>query len=463
MGDVSNYWTLMRLNAGGQCQIDPDSAAQTFFQQQFPELLNSLNPAEPIDHRAVQRQLWQETVSSNSLAERCLRYFISHQIYQSCIQIAAKFGQIHGFIAPDLYVYVLDDDGRSPLENSSYQTVAMMVLKTFDPAKGSLTAWVSRCVKQHRDLREFLLQQGVYLLTDWAILNDTPCDRLQKILATDRTPLEIQQASDILSRFHAIYREDRLQQAKRGTCQPPTMEQLIRMTEYLRDVQSHQGTSHTLSPESLLEELQAIARQLRQHRIATQNGIAPTQSLDDPDVYLQPNPQNADEDEHLEFLTFYREQLLQCLDQAAITVVSDRLIRLRRKNPPKDQMFLKALALFHCRGESMSLIAPQVGLRRQDQVTRLLNLREFRADIRQHLLSMLKVRITAQVQYYADPRQLIHLDQALENILDKQVTQMIDEARSEAQTTTRGSTPQSLFARRLCQALDQMGGLNHDL
>lgn len=462
MGDVSNYWTLMRLNAGGQCRIDPDSAAQTFFWQQFPELLNSPNPAEPIDHRAVQRQLWQEMVSSNFLAERCLRYFISHQIYQSCIQIAAKFGQIHGFKAPDLYVYVLDDDGRSPFRNSSYQTVAMMVLKTFDPAKGSLTAWVSRCVKQHRELREFLLQQGVYLLTDWAILNDTPCDRLQKILAADRTPLEIQRAHDILSSFHTIYREDRLQQAKRGTCQPPTMEQLIRMTDYLRDVQSRQGTSYTLSPESLLEELQAIARQLRQHRIATQNGIAPTQSLDDPDVYLQPNPQNADEDEHLEFLTFYREQLLQCLDQAAIEVTRDRLMVLNRKSPPKDQMFLTALSLFHCRGESMSRIAAQVGLSRQDAVTRLLKLREFRADVRQHLLSMLKVHITDKAQYYVDPGQLISLDQTLETILEERVTMLIHEAEAEAQTASRAGRPQSLFASRLCQALDQMGGLSHD-
>jgi hypothetical protein len=461
VSDVSNYWMLMRLSPDGQCQTRQDSAAQSFFQQQFPELLDSPNSTEQIDHRAVQQQLWQEATSSNALAECCLRCYISHQIHQSCIQLAAKFGQIHGFTAPDLYPYVLDDDGRcsivrSPLGKASYQTVAMMVFKTFDPTKGSLKVWVSRCVKQHRELREFLLQQGVYLLTDWAILNDTPCERLQKILATERTPLEIQRARNILASFHAIYREDRFQMKGRGTCQPPTIQQLTRMTHYLQNI------SLTLSPESLLERLQAIALKLRQHRIATQIGIAPTQSLDNPDIHLRPNPQNDSENEHLEFLTFYREQLLQCLDQAVTKVVSDRLRVLQRKSPPKDQMFLTTLSLFHCRGESMSRIAVQVGLRGQDAVTRLLRLKEFRADVRQHLLSMLKFRIADKAQYYADPDQLMSLDQTLETILDEQITTLIHEAEAEAQTASRTASPQSLFARRLCHALDQIGGSSHD-
>jgi hypothetical protein len=465
VGDVSNYWMMMRLDAAGRCQIKANQGAQTFFRQQFPKLLNLSNPIEQINHRAIQQQLWQEAVP-NSLAESCLRCYISHQVNKSCTQIAARFGQMHGFTAHQLYPFVLDDDGRSHNASSSYQTVAMMVLRTFDPAKGPLETWVSRCVKQHQELREFLLQHGVYLLTDWAILNDTPSKRLQKILTTDRTPLEIQIASNILSSFHAIYRSDRLQRSERGTCQPPTIQQLIRMTHYLQQT-SLQQTSRTrspefLSPESLLEQLQAIAHTLRQHRIATQRGMVSMQSLDDSDIHLQPNSQDSAEDEHLEFLTFYREQLLRCLDQAVINVTRDRLVVMRQKRPPKDQIFLNALCLFHCQGESMSRIAPQVGLNQQYEVTRLLNLKEFRADVRQHLLNMLKVRVIDKAQYYADSRQLILLDCTLETILDEQITTLIHEAEAEAQTTSRSARPQSLFANRLCQALDQMGGLGHD-
>ena len=95
------------------------------------------------------------------------------------------------------------------------------------------------------------------------------------------------------------------------------------------------------------------------------------------------------EDEPTEFLKFYRQQFLKCLDGAIEQVISERVTLLQRRDAQKAQSFLTALQLFH-QGRSMTEIAKLLNLQAQFHVSRLLKLKDFRADVRQQLLVPLR-------------------------------------------------------------------------
>ena len=166
-------------------------------------------------------------------------------------------------------------------------------------------------------------------------------------------------------------------------------------------------------------------------------------------------------DEQTEFIKFYRQQLRICLDKALVQVINERVTRINRTDPEKAQKFLTALQLFHCQGISMTEIAPIVNLPAQFNVSRLLKLKEFRADVRQRLLVLLSARIVEQAKAYNNPEQ----DKQIEAALDEQINVVIQEGRKEASTPTlaRINNTKSLFAKRLCCLLDVMRTENDQL
>lgn len=465
---VSKYWQFVKLDSTSKRSIEMVVAAQTYLQKQgFAQKVE-------VSDAAVVRQLWQQMrargeadTDEGYLAEICLRCYISHQIYQVCLDLGTKFGSRNGFTCQDLLQFVLDDEVllatqtkqqtlRAGSNRSSYQSLASTVLKTFDPAKGSLNTWVNRYVKQHPELKRFLLQHGVFLISDWALLNDTNPKQLQRILADmyRLTSVEIQQICEVLVSYHAVYREDRLEQRLMGatlSCQPPTPEQLTRIAD---DLQTR--TSRTLSSEIVLSQLQAIAAKLRRYRIAAQGGSVSSVSFDRPDI--QPIVERSqviqEEEEEIEFIKLYQNQFLECLDRSVSQVINDFISKLQRKRSSVEQSFLTALHLFHCQGQSMTQIAPQIGLKKQFEVTRLLKLNELRADIRQRLLVMLRDRVLDTAKLFADSERLQSLDRQVELILDEQISGMIQEAESEVKNPIRNRPLRSLLARRLCRYLD---------
>jgi hypothetical protein len=441
VGEASKYWQFFKLGAAGAPQMKELIAVKAFFQAQF------LTGAELPPQTTVQRRLMDLIQSEEgSLAEQSLRCYISHQIVQNCRLLGTQFGRLHGFTDHDLLPFVLDDDGKGT--NRSYTSLALQVLKTFDPGKGSLNTWVARYVKQNSDLRRFLSQQGVCLLSDWAILNDTSLARLRRVLTefSHWTFAEVEAACALVKNYHAVYREDRLQQGLRTVCLPPTPEQLERIAQL----------NPTVPAGRVLSQLQTIARQLRQNRVAVQGGLLPSVSIDDPVTSEKINKlPNETNDEQNEFLTVYRQDFQRCLDQALAEVTNDRIAKLQAQRKPKHDLFLKALFLFICRGETMTGIAAKVGLSRQCEVSRLLKLRDLRADVRHHLLLSLRDRLLVKAQEYATSERLQALDKQIDTILDAQITHLLDEAASESQKPIR-SAPQSLFYRRLCTYLDTL-------
>lgn len=468
MVDLSKYWKLVRLSAAGDIITEAVLGAQDFLKQHFPE------PTELSDS-LIQQQLMERyhadqqagNIREQNWAEICLRCFISGQIQQACIRIEVQFGNHHGFTRHDLLVLVLDE---MPLQHSprgqgssnprlTYSdtnngatnrtlvenTFCHRILHTFNPNRGSLTTWTIRMVQSHPELDRFLLERGVYQVSDWAILNSYTPKRLHRILGEiDRLPdWEIQQSYALLESYHTVYRGDRQLQFQSGVsskrCHPPTEEQLQRIAQVL---QSQIGIN--LSPKVILARLLRLADRLRQHSIWARGGPPPSTSFDLVEVQNQVDRAHsqsyAEPDEQIEFLQQYQQQLSQSLVQALDRVLQAWSTKLR----PKNTAFLTALRLFYCCGMAMGEIAPLIGLEAQYQVTRLLKLKAFRADVRHHLLEQLRHSVFHLAQEYAHPDRLQHLDQEIDTLLGAEVEKVVT-----------GCPIQSVFAKRLCQQLEE--------
>lgn len=447
MSFASNYWQLVKLDSAGKRRVEIMMSAKNYLYEQFPDWLEQAEVSDTL----IQHELWQRSRSGEfaerDRAELCLRCFISHHVDQVCRSLSLKFGSRNGFTYSDVLPFVLDDDGRAlKLE---YRSLWKTILQSFNPTKASLSTWTSLQVKQHPELKRFLLEHGVYLVSDWAILNDTTLKQLKQLLQETDQASEIEYGLSLLESYHAVYREDRLKARLAGVkqlCQPPTIEQLNRIAALLK-------TQKTVKAETILKQLSAIATQLRRARIAARGGSLDTLSLDQPEMkQIVDQIQSPETDEASEFLQFYQDQFLSCVDRAIAQVIPTILENLQRKRK-SEAPFLNALHLFHCQGQSMSEIAPQVGLKKQYEVTRLLKLAELRADIRQRSLSELRDQVMEKAKLYADVDRLQQLEQRVELILDEQLSSVIAEAEAEAQSPVRNQPFRSLLARRLCHYL----------
>lgn len=447
---ASNYWRLVRLNATGRRKVEEIESAKAFFQAEFSVLLSQ----GEIDDRTIQNRLLHLLHESDraAIAETCLRCFISHKIEQICLQLEAQFGKKHGFTRCDLFSFVLDEVSPKQLK-TQYKSLATEILETFDCHKGSLNSWIARLVKHHRELNAFLLQHGVYLVSDWAILNDTNIKQLKRIFSEFHhlTPGEIEQFCLLLETYHAVYRRDRLRLRQSGgnagQCSPPASSQIAEMISYF-----HAKSGVQLQPEKVMNQLREMADKLREYRIYIRGGMAKTESLYTVDNWSLKN--NIQEEEEVEFLTAYRTAFRNCLDESLELAIGDRLNRPSRQKNYSGEQFIFGIHLFHCEQLSMSEIAGLIGLEYQYQVSRLLKLKEFRADVRQRMLKCLHNCVLQQATAYTDPDLLPQLEQKIEVALDEQITQLINEAEAESSNPNRRE--QSLFTARLCHHLKKV-------
>lgn len=451
MSRNARYWKLTRLDLTGHRKATELEAAKAFFLEQFGDLDSDRAPAE------IQAHLLEQS-ATQPIADLCLRCFISNQIEQVCIQLEQQFGLNHGFSRQDLFALVLDDDGREtqPRRNPpgpNYISVARHILNTFEPSKGSLTTWTIRLVKHHRELNQFLLECGVCLLSDWAILNDTNLNKLRRVLREfhQTSDYEIDRAVVLLAAYHQVYRADRLAQRQtgvRGACPAPTPEQLQRMQQEL----------NTGTPRGILAQLQALAFQMRQYRVASRSGRLPSISIETgetvtiADRLAAPEPEDETSgNDQMAFLQAFRGEFGNALGKAFEQVISARTQRYKGN---KSQNFITALQLFHCQGRSMTEIAPAVGLQAQFQVSRLLNLKAFREDVRHQMIQQLLTFVKQQAAALIAPDRLQQLDSAIEIALNEQIEDLMQAAAAQAQSPKDYVTG-TIFSRTLCQFLDR--------
>lgn len=454
---ISRYWQLVRLNSAGGCQVQPQPKVEAWFVQTCPDFLEETESADP-DIQAMLFDYYRLKAEAAQLAWLSLRCFVTHQIRYACIELVRQFGSRYGFSQEDLYPLVLDDDGR-PI--GQYRPLSVEILESYNPERARLSTWAVRLVKNHPEMNRYLLERGLYRASPWAILNDTTPAQLQRILGEYHqcSAAAIAAAQRLLERYHQVYRQARWQQRQAkaagrsmGQCEPPTTAQL-------------QAMFPELPHYTVLDRLKGLAEQLRDYRIYARSGLPMTkviahdpQTLDDLER-RHPNYSGsalAEEEVSMQerFLQTYRTELKTGLDQAITQAIQSRLDTLRRRQPDSVEAFVCGLQLFHCQGLSLGAIAAQVGLKNQVQMTRLLNLKQLRADVGLLLLTALRERLQREVASLISPEQLDQISQALEQALAEEVDQLIANAASEAQIP-KGRSAKSLFAYQLCQIIHQ--------
>ena len=436
MVNTSRYWQMIVLTAAGQLQRQDFPLVKQWFQPQFSQHLED----EILSERDCQLTLWEVIQTGGEdahIAQLCLRCWLSHQIEITCTQLARQFGETYSFTAADLWPLVLDDDGQIP---ATYPSVAMQILAKYDPSQSALSTWANRLTRSHSNLNHFLMEQGLYRISPWAILNDTRLSQLPRALP-HLSHSELTAAGRLLSAYHQVYRSDRLKQRQGRTsrCVDPTEAQL-------------QKIAPNEAPNWVLTQLHELADQLRQYRIAVRRRTPLTQSLDNTETGLSnlsaPTSDDADQAQD-DFLQQYRTRFVATLDQAIKQIVQSYSANYQKRNPPQDEVYRQALTLFHCQGLSMGVIAKQLELTNQVKVTRLLQLKQFRTKVCIYWINQLKQQVQTDALHHISADRLAQIAQQLDQILSEEAETVMAEAASEAQIP-KNRTANSVFSRRLC-------------
>jgi hypothetical protein len=460
VGNACQYWTLLRLNAAGQARPQIMTQAQAFFQTQFAD--------RPPTEASIQAQLLTIARSQDAdraLAALCLRCYISHQISWACRRLVRDFGQCYHFDLAELLPYGLEDDGQEQTlrrgEHAGlakpYESLGLKILRTFQPGSGSLSGWTSRLLKTQPELVSFLLEQGLYLISDWALLNDTLPSQLEKLLTDfyQLSTLTVAQARAILAVYRDIYWADRRLQSAGLRCPVPTAEQLQRMGAQLTD-----QFGFTYSPTQLLTKIQQIALYLRQYRIYRKGGPFPPLLRQSASLFEIPDLGSPEESDS-QLLASYQAAFEEAFDSALAAALSVHQGRFR--SPSKCAQFQVALRLYHQDQLPMGDIAKRLGLRAQDAVVRLLRLKDLRAQLRHQMrLQLQDSRLAAKIAGVAaelarHDRALnaptVNLQQALTQLFEDHLETIIQAAQKEANTAVKLRQP-SFFTQRLCAYLE---------
>ncbi|MEM9215345.1 MAG: hypothetical protein AAGD25_13480 [Cyanobacteria bacterium P01_F01_bin.150] len=452
MVDISSYWTMKILQADGRLRRKHFPDVQRWFSDRFADLLNTEMLSEADCQRSLWT-LWQTDPEIEKQAELSLRCRLSHLITLICHQLARQFGTRYGFSVADLQPLVLDDDGT--VKASAYPFRSLTILNRYQPEKGSLGSWTTRLIKNDPEINRFLMEQGLYLITPWAILNDTKVEQLSRFLP-HLSQGELEAAGQLLHAYHRVYRRDRFKQRQQNTagssrqrCENPTDEQLKRINPQA-------------SLNIVFQQLYDLADQLREARIARRTKtIPPSQRVKADDIHnqienLSMEPDDgADENSTEHFLTRYRQQFRATLDQSIAHVVQQHMDRHQKRNPLKGKLYLEALGLFHGQGYSMGAIAKQLDLANQVAVTRLLQLRQLRREVGIYWLQQLKQSVVDDLVTQLSAEHLDRISDQLDQVLMEEIGAVEQAAAAEAQIP-KNRTTNSLFARRLCAVLPHL-------
>ncbi|MFG6100574.1 hypothetical protein SPB21_35375 [Leptothoe sp. ISB3NOV94-8A] len=481
MGPLSKYWEILRIDPGDEGlgykkQFLP--LASEFFYAEFSELIDL--PKQPQlsfqKHRDVQTTLHLKflngDVGTSIRAGLCLRSYITYNILRACKILASKFSFSGQFTYRDLLPYVLNDDGElqivldadrkkqlivnhnGELEPSTYKLFTVEVLRKFNPQGkrvSSLDNWVHLLVRQNPDLQDFLVKQGYYKLSDWALLNRAGSSQLENLAPRER---------DLMRAFHAVYRRDRRQQQQTHlrSSPAPSIAQLQEMQQYLQGM----GINVDL-PEQLNTELKRLAQVLRQYAIWRNSGMPQAESLTDQNSGIQrefsdPNSINALEKiEQQELVEFFEQQLVECLDWGIERAIHDRVLKMQGgKYAEFASKIPSILKMVYHDDLPQRQIASDLGITqaRLSRITRLnILVKEVRAQSIQRFLDVLLSRLHGQnlTELSSDSEYLSNLFRSVEAFVD---ARLFESAFSELKTA-RSAPMKSIYSQRLRHYLQQ--------
>ena len=233
-------------------------------------------------------------------------------------------------------------------------------------------------IRQSNAFELFLLEHGLWLRSDWGILNSKKASKkkLQKIagLFAHLSEKERPDLWYFLKSFQTVYRPSR--RGQYGRCSPPDEIQLQEMVDLL---QNEYGL--TISTEDLNNKLHEIAELFRSYKIMNQNGQLPnTTSLDETDNHgrslesrllsdsivekVKEIKEVEEDDNHLQYVS--GEDIEKCkkyLENCLPRILQQILDNLTPRTQNLKHKILPAFRLLLCDGCS------QVDLEQQLQIT----------------------------------------------------------------------------------------------
>ncbi len=477
MVHLSRYWEILRLDPASQgrgYRRQPLTGALEFFQEQFPDMAMSANPATTVSsEQAIQTLLFslfraaKGELVTIARAGLCLRCYVSYPILYACKKIARQFSASGRFTYQELLPFVLNDDGRSLIVlGEDYKTQLVLteqgtmplrfpvftveVLRKFDsdsPTRSSLDSWVYYQTQQNQDIKDFLSEQGLSYLSDWALLNRARTKQLETLLPDER---------QIVAAFHAVYRRDRRHaHAIAVRCPDPTPAQLQEMVAILQ-----KNHSPIRSPDHLQRELQRIARQLRQYAVWNRSGpVSESLEITHPETEIErelpdSNATNTLENlEQQEIREFCHHQLMACLDWGICQTLREQLHHLRQRPRYASfaSKFIPALQLIYGEGLSQSEVASRLEMTNQSQVSRIVNIKNLLNQVRLQTTGKLfqdLLDIASQFnpgEASNNPDYLCNLMNLVEDFADAEVFQ----AAAAEIMTTKNRSLSSIYAQRL--------------
>jgi hypothetical protein len=457
MGQASKYWTILLLDGAGKSRPRELQNVKTFLEDQFPDYLEE---DSNLSEDQLVRSLLPLTHPEAQLVLRCL---ISHQVTIACQSLVNQFGQFYSFSIGDLLPLVLDDDGKPWTNQGTYKILAQQVLDRFDPAAGKLSTWVTRLVRQHPAISACLLDHGLYLVSDWAILNDTKPDQLYRIWTQhyNLSPQEAEQACCLLESFRLVYTPERRPGSR---CKDPTTDQQTRIAQTFSA-----ALARTISTAEMQKQLTQMCKRLRAYRILARGGQIRGLSVDDAQTleriqdkitcHSAPDEDNRSRDRLISACReIFDSALPQAIHSAIAQAHSQFCASPRSDTRAKAKLYFPALRLFHGDRISMGEIAPRVGLKRQDDVSRLLNLNHLRTQVRTQVLTQClgQIKPILQTQGGLTCAQIDQAVEAIEALFAEQIDPILQEEEQRTRTPKAFDRP-TRFAQAICDELNILG------
>ncbi len=226
-------------------------------------------------NRKSDDQLLTASIESDAPAPLlCLRCHISHPLEAWMRVLYGRFKDNYDLDLSAIASYGLDDMGSDqlriardkPSQPFSYSALAELpsgvvspfsaeVLRTYDSSRCGLPHWVRQKIQCHNDLKVYLRQQGLLLISDWALLADTSPTRIRDSWEScGDAGVPMTQLLELHQRFKTLYREamvDYRQRTGKGSGWQPDL-------EFLQALNPEQSTDDTM------QQLKAMADAVRQ-------------------------------------------------------------------------------------------------------------------------------------------------------------------------------------------------------
>ena len=297
--------------------------------------LGEANPSPELDRLLLQRS--QATNDPHPLL--CLRCHISHPLEAWVRALHGRFHTSYDLDLTAIASYALDDTGSMTLRLSSdrqepftFEALQKLpaglispfsgeVLRSYDPSRCGLPHWARMKIQCHNELKAYLRQQGLLLISDWALLADSSPRRICESWDRCGTGAYSSESMKMLhSRFRTLYREAmaayRSRTGKGSGWQPDQI--------FLQDLIPHQAPTDTI------EQLQSMAtavRKLLSGRWMQSTISAGDETVDqiDPNSVAQNDHENPDEAQAM------RLQIEAAIAKALDVMMPGEMAREQRK------------------------------------------------------------------------------------------------------------------------------------